>query len=92
MHAALKYHFLLFTLQLISQAIVTAARELHAELDSSDEFALTISLIHVAYDRIEKRLGNFCQLVQMQPDITTRLLKVILPNASEMVRVYMLWK
>ncbi|KAJ7339580.1 hypothetical protein OS493_005983 [Desmophyllum pertusum] len=71
--------------QLISQAIVTAARELHAELDSSDEFVLTIYLIHVVYDRIEKRLGNFCQLVQTQPDIVTRLLQVIPPNESEMV-------
>ena len=80
--------FLFITLQLISQAIVTAARELHAELDSSDEFVLTIYLIHVVYDRIEKRLGNFCQLVQTQPDIVTRLLQVIPPNESEMVRMY----
>ncbi|XP_078381354.1 E3 ubiquitin-protein ligase rnf213-alpha-like isoform X3 [Oculina patagonica] len=72
--------------KLISQAIVTAAHELHAELDSADEFGLTISLIHVVYnDRIEKRLTNFCQLVRAQPDIVTRLLQLIPPNESEMV-------
>lgn len=72
-------------MQLISQAIVTASRELHAGLESSEEFALTISLIHVMYDRIEKRLTNFCHLVRAQPDIVTRLLQVIPPNESELV-------
>lgn len=76
-----------FFKQLISQAIVTAARELHAELDSAEEFSLTISLIHVVYHRIEKRVANFCQLVRAQPDIVTRLLQVIPPNESELVRV-----
>ncbi|XP_022783821.1 E3 ubiquitin-protein ligase rnf213-alpha-like [Stylophora pistillata] len=71
--------------QLISQAIVTAARELHDETSSVEEFTLTISFIHVAYGRIEKRLVNFCQLVQAQPDIVTRLREVIPPNETEMV-------
>ena len=75
----------MYLLQLISQAIVTASRELHAELESSEEFVLTISLIHVVYDRIEKRLTNFCHLVRAQPDIVTRLLQVIPPNESELV-------
>lgn len=80
----------MYLLQLLSQAIVTASRELHAELDSSEEFGLTISLIHVVYDRIEKRLTNFCHLVRAQPDIVTRLLQVIPPNESELVRVLVL--
>ena len=77
-------------MQLISQAIVTASRELHAELESSEEFVLTISLIHVVYNRIEKRLTNFCHLVQAQPNIVTRLLQVIPPNETELVSVLVL--
>ena len=77
-------------MQLISQAIVTASRELHAELESSEEFVLTISLIHVVYNRIEKRLTNFCHLVRAQPDIVTRLLQVIPPNETELVSVLVL--
>jgi len=77
-------------LQLISHAIVTASRELHAELESNEEFFLTLSLIHVVYDRIEKRLTNLCHLVRAQPDIVTCLLQVISPNESELVRVLML--
>ena len=80
----------MYLLQLISQAIVTASRELHAELESSEEFVLTISLIHVAYDRIEKRMTNFCHLVRAQPAIVGRLLDVIPPNESELVRVLVL--
>lgn len=77
-------------MQLISQAIVTASRELHAELESSEEFVLTISLIHVVYNRIEKRLTNFCHLVRAQPNIVTRLLQVIPPNETELVSVLVL--
>ena len=84
-HAIVILLFIL--LQLISQAIDTAARELHAESDSVDEFGLTLSLIHVVYDRIEKRLANFCHLVRAQPDIVTRLLQIIPPNESELVSV-----
>lgn len=80
----------MYLLQLISQAIVTASRELHAELESSEEFVLTISLIHVVYNRIEKRLTNFCHLVRAQPNIVTRLLQVIPPNETELVSVLVL--
>ncbi|PFX29705.1 E3 ubiquitin-protein ligase RNF213 [Stylophora pistillata] len=71
--------------QLISQAIVTAARELHDETGSDEEFTLTISFIHVAYGHIEKRLAYFCQLLQAQPDIVSSLLELIPPNETEMV-------
>ena len=64
---------------------------MHTESDSTEEFALSISLIHVAYDRIEKRLANFSQLVQAQPDIVTHLLQVIPPNESEMVSMVILY-
>ena len=86
------YSFLFVTQQLISQAIVTAARKLHDETCSDEEFTLTISFIHVAYDRIEKRLANFCQLVQAQPDIVTSLREVIPPNETEMVSLLLVLK
>ena len=86
------YSFLFVTQQLISQAIVTAARELHDETCSDEEFTLTISFIHVAYDRIEKRLTNFCQLVQAQPDIVTSLREVIPPSETEMVSLLLVLK
>ena len=83
---------LFVTQQLISQAIVTAARKLHDETCSDEEFTLTISFIHVAYDRIEKRLTNFCQLVQAQPDIVTSLREVIPPSETEMVSLLLVLK
>ena len=86
------YSFLYVTQQLISQAIVTAARKLHDETCSDEEFTLTISFIHVAYDRIEKRLTNFCQLVQDQPDIVTSLREVIPPSETEMVSLLLVLK
>ena len=86
------YSCLFVTQQLISQAIVTAARELHDETCSDEEFTLTIPFIHVAYDRIEKRLTNFCQLVQAQPDIVTSLREVIPPSETEMVSLLLVLK
>ena len=46
----------------------------------------------MAYDRIEKRLANFCQLVQAQPDIVTSLREVIPPNETEMVSLLLVLK
>ena len=80
------------TQQLIGQAIVTAARELHDETCSDEEFTLTIPFIHVAYDCIEKRLTNFCQLVQAQSDIVTSLREVIPPRETEMVSFLLVLK
>ena len=88
-HAFVKYainiEVLCIFIQLVGRAIATAAREFHMESNSEEEFSLSISLVHVVYNRIEKRLGYFCKLVQAQPDIVPRLLQVIPADDSEMV-------
>ena len=77
----------LLLLQLISQAIITAARELHAQSHSLEEFSLSIPVIHVAHEAIEKRLSNLSHLIKCQPNIVTNLLRAIPPRESEMVRL-----
>ena len=79
----------LFLLQLISKAIITAARELHAQSHSSEDFSLSMPIVHVAHDAIEKRLSNLCHLIKCQPNIVTKLLQAIPPRESEMVRRYL---
>ena len=75
-------------LQLISQAIITAARELHAQSHSLEDFSLSIPVVHVAHGAIEKRLSNLSHLIKCQPNIVTNLLRTIPPLESEMVRLY----
>ncbi|KAK2555497.1 E3 ubiquitin-protein ligase rnf213-alpha [Acropora cervicornis] len=71
--------------ELISQAIITAARELHAQSHSLEDFSLSIPVIHVAHEAIEKRLSNLSHLIKCQPDIVTNLLRAVPPRESEMV-------
>ena len=78
----------LLLLQLISKAIITAARELHAQSHSSEDFSLSMPAIHVAHQAIEKRLSNLSHLIKCQPNIVTDLLRAIPPRESEMVRLY----
>ncbi|XP_068694638.1 E3 ubiquitin-protein ligase rnf213-alpha-like [Montipora foliosa] len=71
--------------ELICQVIITAAREVHAESHSLEEFSLSIPLIHVVYEVIDKRLANLSRLIEAQPDIMIRLSQVIPQGESEMV-------
>ena len=80
--------WLLPLLQLISKAIVTAARELHAQSHSLEDFSLSIPLVHVAHGVIEKRLSNLTNLIKCQPDAVTNLLRDIPSQESEMVRLW----
>ena len=75
-------------LQLMSQAIITAARELHAQSHSLEDFSLSLPLIHVAHEAIEKRLSDLSLLIKCQPDIVTKLLRAVPPRESEMVKLY----
>ena len=77
----------LLLLQLISKAIITAARELHAQSHSSEDFSLSIPVVHVAHGAIEKRLSNLSHLTKCQPDIVTNLLQDIPSQESEMVKL-----
>ena len=70
---------------MICQVIVTAARELHGDSHSLEEFSLSIPLIHVVYEVIYKRLANLSRLIEAQPDIMIRLSQVIPQGESEMV-------
>lgn len=78
---------ILLILQLVSRAIAAAARERHAESQSTEEFTISIPLIHVVHDLIEKRLANASHLVHAQPDIVARLMQDIPLTESEMVRL-----
>ncbi|XP_068694646.1 E3 ubiquitin-protein ligase rnf213-alpha-like isoform X2 [Montipora foliosa] len=71
--------------ELICQVIITAARELHGDSHSLEEFSLSIPLIHVVYEVINKRLANLSRLIEAQPDIMIRLSQVIPQGESEMV-------
>ena len=78
-----------FTLQLVGRAIFAAAREVFigsGTVESREEFALDIALIHVAYAHIQERLNCFGQLVQAQPDIVKQLLDTLPPSETEMVK------
>ena len=78
---------LFLLLQLISQAIITAARELHAQSHSLEDFSLSIPVVHVAHGAIEKRLSNLSNLIKCQPDVVTNLLRDVPSQESEMVRL-----
>ncbi|XP_067056125.1 E3 ubiquitin-protein ligase rnf213-alpha-like isoform X2 [Acropora muricata] len=71
--------------KLISKAIITAARELHAQSHSLEDFSLSIPVVHVAHGAIEKRLSNLSNLIKCQPDVVTNLLRDIPSQESEMV-------
>ena len=74
-----------FQFQLVCRAIVSAARELHSQSNPHEPFSMDFAQIHVAHAHIQKRLNHFSQLVQAQPDVIPRLLKVIPPDETEMV-------
>ena len=55
------------------------------QLVCREPFSMDFAQIHVAHAHIQKRLNHFSQLVQAQPDVIPRLLKVIPPDETEMV-------
>ena len=65
-------HF--FFCQLICDAVLTAAGQIHQLLYQNKEFELDIPLIHYSYSLIQARLVNFSELVHALPDLVEKLL------------------
>ena len=63
-----------FIFQLISDAVLAAASQLHPSLYENEEFELDIPFIHFTYSLIQARLVNFSELVHAFPDLVKRIL------------------
>ena len=64
----------LFFFQLICDAVLTAAGQIHQLLYQNKEFELDVPLIHYSYSLIQARLANFSDLVHAFPDLVEKLL------------------
>ena len=82
----------LFFFQLICDAVLAAAGQIHQLLYQDEEFELDIPLIHYSYSLIQPRLLNFSELVHAFPDLVEKLLALRDSlDVEEMVgRVYFL--
>ena len=63
-----------FFIQLICDAVLTVAGQLHQLLYQNDVVELDIPLIHYSYFLIQARLANFSELVHAFPDLVEKLL------------------
>ena len=60
--------------QLVCDAVLTAAGQIHQSFYQNEEFKLDISSIHYSYSLIQGRLINFSELVHVFPDLVKKLL------------------
>ena len=66
----------IFSFQLIYDAVLSAAGQIHQLLYQNEEVELDIPLIHYSYSLIQARLVNFSELVHAFPDLVGELLKL----------------
>ncbi|KAJ7339377.1 hypothetical protein OS493_005771 [Desmophyllum pertusum] len=73
--------------KLVCEVIFSSARELGTRLleDEDGNELIDIALVHVAYSRVQSRLRCFAKLVQVHPDIVTRLREMFLEKESEVI-------
>ena len=74
-----------FLFQLIHDAVITAARQIHQLLYEKEEFQLDIPFIHFTYSLIQARLVNFSELVHAFPEVVEELELRDRLNGGEMV-------
>ena len=68
------YSNYLSTFQLICDAVLAAARQIHLSLYENEEFELDIPIIHLTYSLIQARLVNVSELVHVFPNLVQRIL------------------
>jgi len=81
--------------QLIRQAITSAAREAHETSDpgahgDGPSFELTIPGIHLIYSSIQQRLQMFGEAVRLWPDCVVKLNELPTKPDNEMVCLFMM--